>query len=375
MRCSMCKAKTEKYFGLGDLEQANNPNYNPEDFIDLVSVMQHNDKQNASGVYVYLLNTKNEIVRKIRTDESGLIKFANVNKNERYKILIDESSLKQSYYGDAASANPVNAKGILTYNKMGGAPARYFPIFIVDKDMKVIAGAKTNEVGAWAISSVDNTDPAIVEMNNHAPFKTNYQTGDLDQLYASFIHTIDTSTTTLNYSEQLDYIDIEMIDEIVIEEPERIEEIKEVMEEMKNDYIIPTFENILFDYDRSSLRKESKVVLDSILAFMKLHPEVTLNISGHTDWKGSPEYNMALSKRRTKAAYDYLVRRGISGKRLKQFHFGETFPAASNANPDGSDNPDGRQLNRRVEFEVLKPSEDEAPSDVIGLNFSFQNLP
>ena len=114
------------------------------------------------------------------------------------------------------------------------------------------------------------------------------------------------------------------------------------------------FRNILFDFDKSDLRKASVQELNKLSSYLTNKTEVELRIDGHADWIGSEEYNMALSERRAKAAYDYLLDKGIADARLTYQFFGESNPIAPNTNPDGSDNPDGRQLNRRCEFKLDK---------------------
>ena len=112
------------------------------------------------------------------------------------------------------------------------------------------------------------------------------------------------------------------------------------------------FRNILFDFDKDDLRAASITELNRISAYMISQPSVDLRIDGHTDWIGSIEYNLNLSERRAQRAYFYLLSEGISEGRLSYQYFGESLPIAPNANPDGSDNPEGRQLNRRCEFKI-----------------------
>lgn len=114
------------------------------------------------------------------------------------------------------------------------------------------------------------------------------------------------------------------------------------------------FRNILFDFDKSDLRSESVKELHKISDYMENKTEVELRIDGHADWIGTVEYNLALSERRAKAAHDFLVKDGISDARLTYQFFGEALPIAPNTNADGSDNPEGRQLNRRCEFKIDK---------------------
>ncbi|MDP4687265.1 MAG: OmpA family protein [Salibacteraceae bacterium] len=112
------------------------------------------------------------------------------------------------------------------------------------------------------------------------------------------------------------------------------------------------FRNILFDFDKADLREASITELQRVSSYLHTSPAVDLRIDGHADWIGSIEYNLALSEQRAKRAYYFIISEGISDKRLTYQYFGESLPIAPNANADGTDNPDGRQLNRRVEFKL-----------------------
>lgn len=112
--------------------------------------------------------------------------------------------------------------------------------------------------------------------------------------------------------------------------------------------------NILFDYDRSTIKPEFHSELDKLADFLKnTNKKAKVEIAGHTDSKGSEQYNLALSKRRADAVANYLVSKGIKRSRIKTIGHGESKPIASNENPDGSDNPEGRAKNRRTEITIL----------------------
>lgn len=112
--------------------------------------------------------------------------------------------------------------------------------------------------------------------------------------------------------------------------------------------------NVFFDFDKYSLRPESFVELDRVVNFLNEYPNIEIEMSAHTDSKGADEYNMVLSDNRARSVMEYILSKGIAASRIVSHGYGETKPVAPNANPDGSDNPDGRQLNRRVEFKILK---------------------
>jgi len=104
---------------------------------------------------------------------------------------------------------------------------------------------------------------------------------------------------------------------------------------------------LLFDFDSAELRPESIEELERLVKFMGDVPFATALVEGHTDSKGTEEYNLKLSDRRAKAVFDYLTSRGVDPARLSSIGYGESKPIAPNE-IDGKDNPEGRQLNRRV---------------------------
>jgi outer membrane protein OmpA-like peptidoglycan-associated protein len=110
---------------------------------------------------------------------------------------------------------------------------------------------------------------------------------------------------------------------------------------------------IYYEFDKYNLRREDKVSLDSVALILKDNPSWTIEIYGHTDGKGTEEYNMRLGKDRAQSAADYLVsKHKVELNRMSLISKGKSEPRLPNENPDGSDNPLGRANNRRVEFKV-----------------------
>ena len=101
-----------------------------------------------------------------------------------------------------------------------------------------------------------------------------------------------------------------------------------------------------FDYDQSDLRPDDKAILDAKIPILQANTGVTMRISGHTDERGSDEYNLALGQRRAAAAKAYLVQHGIADARIETISYGEERPVAQ-----GSDDGAYSQ-NRRAEFEI-----------------------
>jgi OmpA-OmpF porin, OOP family len=106
--------------------------------------------------------------------------------------------------------------------------------------------------------------------------------------------------------------------------------------------------NIYFDFDKTTLKKESFVELNKVVDFLQRNPSVEIKIEGHTDSRGSDEYNLNLSQGRSQAVVDYLVSQGIDRNRLGAQGYGESKPI------DTNDTDEGRANNRRVEFTIVK---------------------
>lgn len=114
--------------------------------------------------------------------------------------------------------------------------------------------------------------------------------------------------------------------------------------------VIDVESDVLFDFDRSDIKPQANSVLARVASVIRQRRARSIAVEGHTDAIGTPQYNMALGERRADAVRDWLVHTGFP---LTLFHvasFGATHPVAPNVRPDGSDNPDGRRLNRRVEI-------------------------
>ncbi len=111
--------------------------------------------------------------------------------------------------------------------------------------------------------------------------------------------------------------------------------------------------NILYDYDKSNIRADAESDLNMLLSYLNSYPDMVIELSSHTDSRGSESYNQRLSQKRAESAKAWLVGKGITHNRIRAVGYGETVPVASNEFGDGADNPEGRQLNRRTEFKIV----------------------
>lgn len=135
-------------------------------------------------------------------------------------------------------------------------------------------------------------------------------------------------------------------------------------------------ENIFYDFDKATLRPESQTALDKLVDLLNENPNITIELSAHTDYKGSDQYNERLSQRRAESVVNYLIAHGIAADRLTPKGYGESKPktikrkvaerypflkegdvlseAFVTALKDEAEQEQCNQLNRRTEFIVLR---------------------
>ncbi|MFO7736520.1 MAG: OmpA family protein [bacterium] len=130
------------------------------------------------------------------------------------------------------------------------------------------------------------------------------------------------------------------------EETDKIEEeVPEVLDPVEDpDMVFPV---IHFEFDRHEIRAEDESKLDDMAQWMKNFPEVSIRVEGHTDERGSVDYNMALGEKRALAVLNALVQRGIDKERLSIISYGEERPV------DTRSNEDAWFENRRAEFKRM----------------------
>lgn len=109
--------------------------------------------------------------------------------------------------------------------------------------------------------------------------------------------------------------------------------------------------DVLFDFDQADLRADARDELAKVGEVLSAHPGAPVTIEGHTDAKGGDAYNQRLSERRAESVKRWLVQNAAADAgRITTRGWGEIRPVTPNTRPDGSDDPEGRQRNRRVEI-------------------------
>lgn len=180
------------------------------------------------------------------------------------------------------------------------------------------------------------------------------KTGDLvvrsfsDELDGSFLLSLPTSSIyALNVSKSgyLFYSEnFELKDTSTISKPKILNILLQPIGEGE----VVVLRNIFFDFDSDYLKDESLLELSKLKNLLNENPNLIIEIRGHTDSRGSAEYNRVLSEKRAFAVYKYLIDNGINQKRLTYKGYGATIPI------DTNETEDGRANNRRTEFKVIK---------------------
>ncbi len=185
--------------------------------------------------------------------------------------------------------------------------------------------------------SVFGTNDGAADLNVQVgtpPFKYSWSNGenseDISELYAGYYFVEVADANNCKYSF-----------DITIEQPDTVFADIEMG-------IPKILKSIFFEFDQDVFITSSYKQLNDLVNYMKYNSSIEIQISGHTDEKGKTGYNQELSEKRALAVVDYLVHKGIDEERLKYKGYGENRPIAENTTETG------RQLNRRVEFEIIK---------------------
>lgn len=143
-------------------------------------------------------------------------------------------------------------------------------------------------------------------------------------------------------------------------EPDAAAEAERSLEELgaertPDGLVVTLPETVLFDFDSADLRATADDTLADVAEVLTYYDQAEIGVEGHTDGKGERDHNQDLSERRAQAVADALADADVATGRMEVVGYGMDRPIASNTTADGSDDPDGRQRNRRVEIVLREP--------------------
>jgi outer membrane protein OmpA-like peptidoglycan-associated protein len=140
---------------------------------------------------------------------------------------------------------------------------------------------------------------------------------------------------------------------VIVSEPKAEEKVVALAAEPKEKVVVLAFEDIHFDFDKSTLKPEAQTILKRNIQILKDNPKTQVRIAGYTSASGTDDYNQKLSERRANAVKGYLISEGlISSDRLTMIGYGEKYPARYEAAPKDLYS-DAAKANMRVLFEIV----------------------
>ena len=149
-------------------------------------------------------------------------------------------------------------------------------------------------------------------------------------------------TTSAYY--YIDDVSVTPLDPETEPEPIAVTEFDEQAVELNRVYVL---KNIQFEFDSHVLMRSSFVELDKVVGYLNEHADLMVHLAGHTDFIGSDEYNLKLSRERSRSVADYLIKQGINATRITTYGFGKARPLR----PEKTD--EARSINRRVEIRFI----------------------
>jgi outer membrane protein OmpA-like peptidoglycan-associated protein len=256
-------------------------------------------------------------------------------------------------------------KGYFSSNRAGGKgdddlhflKIKHVPVIIrgviKDRDTKdVLADAQIsviNESGNTILTSVTRIDGQFeFEVNKGQDYIINV----IKEFYFENEKIVGTSMLRPN-----DEVFSEIFLEQKIEEADANFLAPKSMEEENGEALqIVELEYINYNLDKADINPNAAATLDKLIALLKEHPDLEIRIESHTDSRGSDEYNMLLSKKRAKAAFDYVVAKGIDSKRLLYQGYGET-KLLNNCTNGVECTEEQHEVNRRSIVKVVRKGE------------------
>lgn len=317
------------------------------------------DKKPLANSTVNLLTEQGTVFQTTKTDENGSFQFVGVPAEKELTLGLDSKETKKYKKVQLADTAGVvvqdleKVNGEFVHKILPSEKVKLGKVYVADPELKLKKLKKKTTTGATTghiIGRVmdDNNNPIkadieVIDYTTGTSVKKISSQSTTGEFSADLIvgKTYDIAVTKVGYSFQTiniiipDTVGFERsIGDIVLQ---KIEAGKKIV-----------LNNIFFDVNQSTLRKESYAELSRALKFMNDLTSMTLEISGHTDNVGSSKANKTLSEERAKAVMDYMIANGADKSRLTYKGYGSSKPVASNQNEAG------RQLNRRTEFKVLQ---------------------
>lgn len=315
------------------------------------------DKKPMANSTVNLLTDEGQIYQTTKTDENGGFQFVGVPAEKELKVGLDEKEAKKFktvQLLDTAGViieDIVKVNGKFEHKLLPSEKVKLGTVYVADPELrsrrpKSKSSNQTAKVTGRVLDDRGNAIKADVEV-------VDYMTGTVVQKINSSNSTGDFSvavpvgkTYDIAFSKQ--GYSFQTVNAFIPDVAGYEKKIGDVFLQKVEAGKKIVLNNIFFDVNQSSLRKESYAELGRALKLMNDLPSLQIEISGHTDNIGSAKSNKSLSEQRAKEVVNYMIEKGINKSRLTYKGYGSLQPIANN------NTETGRQMNRRTEFKVLQ---------------------
>jgi outer membrane protein OmpA-like peptidoglycan-associated protein len=337
------------------------------------------DKLAAEGMDLSLMDEDDNVVQTTTTDADGRFKFDKLGLDENYMIRLDETdesklngsnvyltnskgekvllannlgkgkfkfkALPYAYYDDLElleekdeSLFTVSVFGQI-YQKLPGDYSDGMEVWVVDDEGNIIGKAKSDKDGKFVFDKLSPNDEYL------------FMLAEDDENLNMII--VDENGKVIESAKRLiegkyRYVRLDADQNVIT----LINEIDEVIKIAENENFI--ISKVLYEYRSSDINDLAALELDKLVLILQKNKTIGVELSSHTDSKGSEKFNIELSQKRADKALEYIVSKGIAKDRIIAKGYGESQPVAPNKLENGSDNPQGRAKNRRTVFKVIQ---------------------
>jgi len=307
-----------------------------------IEVGDVNAKYNLAGGEIAITNNAGKEIKTSLTDSKGKFNFRFLPADEKLitEMIVDDAELKMDIQGQILKTSATNQQ-----------PIANLTLKYVDEFGNILASVITDAQGkfqfqslvndAFYVFNIDEKDAQlkagekIVLADAKGKIIKEILNGGKGIFYFEIISSDQNGLATLFYDDPW----------LNVINPSR------AGKDEKSELVIR--EKVYFTSNDAALLPEAKKVLDEVANVMENVPDITIELSSHSDSKGSDEYNLALSKKRAKAAADYIISQGVSANRITGIGYGETKLVNKCAN--GVDCTEEEHAeNRRLEFKVIR---------------------
>lgn len=354
-----------------------------------------NPSKPLSGTKVNLVNEKGEIVQTTTTNAFGAFVFTDLPAGQNFLVKVDatdESSLANSKViitnksGKELQSTTAGSKGEFKFQFLASdkssmgllsvddaelrfdmkgkllgpdkTPLANSKINLVNDKGEVIQTVTTDATGSFVFNSLPADKNFLVMMDENDAKLAGMEKLLVADSKGNIVRELKAMNGKFKFSvlPSDDY----RLGSIYVDDPWlKVLELKSQNQQVKKDSLT-IIENIYYDYGKWDILPEAQKTLDKVIQVMKNDPDITIEISSHTDSRSSAEYNLTLSQKRAKTAVDYIVKGGINAKRLTGVGYGES--RLINQCKDGVEcTEEEHAKNRRTEFKIVRKQAGTVP--------------